>query len=665
MANCDIKFTDHLKSCLNFAVPAQYDDSISLYELEAKVVAKLNETITNLNMTVKDLCNFKQEVDDRFDDLDGKLKPVVLEILEQWKSDGTLADIINEALFEGKLDKDFISLHVCASPLVRTYCFVVTLEDGQHWLFDTSSQQSAQVVAAEIKNLGINKIDGIVISHYHWDHAGGLPTIATVIDITGAQIYLPPTPDWTKQPQLVDQIKSYYDAIQTCISTYNLKATIPTAQTSVNLTEQGDTLKFYNTDQTAYYNLPSDQFIYNNCSLVATVSKGEKVMMFTGDIYSGGQQTIASAVPKVCIMLDPHHGDMGEFSHEFFEKTHPEVGITVNGDGTYKNDLIGFNSSVQAWYADMGIPNYIQGSATKSLDFYMSAYSWNTIEATYQTGAHTYLYNGMGPAFIYTDIGSANITMKQLIKRMPQNSCMRFRIVASSTAYDKIVEAWNGFFPSGNNLIVTIDDITATTTPNPQGLSLGYRRGYIMVRNDHNYKLGNNYNILNGEYVYNDKTNEFNISWFPFNANFFFRGYGSYSSLINNTTCGYSARYIYGNGFSYNNATGEITLGNSGIYEIQAIITSTETAAGSGVPRALNMIYNVNGTYASRFGVVKDTGSPMVRTEGMMFTTVSLDGGDKITFTLSETATGGYTYEVKLKYIGTYTNFNSLYTDNT
>ena len=77
------------------------------------------------------------------------------------------------------------------------------------------------------------------------------------------------------------------------------------------------------------------------------------------------------------------------------------------------------------------------------------------------------------------------------------------------------------------------------------------------------------------------------------------------------------------------------------------------------------MIYNVNGTYASRFGVVKDTGSPMVRTEGMMFTTVSLDSGDKITFTLSETATGGYTYEVKLKYIGTYTNFNSLYTDNT
>ena len=69
MANCDIKFTDHLKSCLNFAVPAQYDDSISLYELEAKVVAKLNETITNLNMTVQDLCNFKQEVDDRFDDL--------------------------------------------------------------------------------------------------------------------------------------------------------------------------------------------------------------------------------------------------------------------------------------------------------------------------------------------------------------------------------------------------------------------------------------------------------------------------------------------------------------------------------------------------------------------------------------------------------------------
>lgn len=103
-----------------------------------------------------------------------------------------------------------------------------------------------------------------------------------------------------------------------------MKATIPTAQTSVNLTEQGDTLKFYNTDQTSYYNLPPHNFIYNNCCLVATVSKGEKVMMFTGDIYSGAQQTIASTVPKVCIMLDPHHGDMGEISHEFFEKHTPK-----------------------------------------------------------------------------------------------------------------------------------------------------------------------------------------------------------------------------------------------------------------------------------------------------------------------------------------------------
>lgn len=55
----------------------------------------------------------------------------------------------------------------------------------------------------------------------------------------------------------------------------------------------------------------------------------------------------------------------------------------------------------------------------------------------------------------------------------------------------------------------------------------------------------------------------------------------------------------------------------------------------------------------------------MVRTEGMMFTTVRLDSGDKITFTLSETITNGYTYEVKIRYIGTLTNFNSLYTDNT
>lgn len=665
MANCDIKFTDHLKSCLNFAVPAQYDDSISLYELEAKVVAKLNETITNLNMTVQDLCNFKQEVNERFDDLDGNLKPVVLEILEQWKSDGTLADIINEALFEGKLDNDFVSLHICASPLVRMYCFLVTLSNGDRWLFDTGSQESAQMIVAELTNLGVTKINGIVISHYHWDHAGGLSTIAQHIDINGADIYLPQTPNWTAQPELVDQIQQFYNAIQTCISTYSLNAFIPTASTIIQMSDKNEVLTFYNTDHSSYYALPSDQFVYNNCCLVANLAKGKKNMLFPGDIYQEAQENISSSIPKICVMLDPHHGDMNEFSKNFMNKAFPEVGITANGNGLYNNNLIGYRSTVQAYYADRGIPNYIQGSSSKSLDFYMSEFSWNTLEQAYTTPAHRYWFNGIGSDFVYTEIGSENITLKQLIKNMSQNSSIRFMKYATSTAYDKVVEALNGYFPDGNNLLFDINDVTSTTNPNPSGLTLNYRKGFITVYNMHQYASGLAYNILTGTYTYNDTTNKFNVNWYPYYPNWFFRGYGSYSTLLNSTTCGYGSIYQYGNTFSYNDTTGEITIGNGGVYQITATIMSTETPASDSIPRALNMSYNRNGAYASRFGVVKDTGSPMVRTEGVFNTMVRLNAKDKITFTLSETTTGGYTYEVLLKYLGTLTKFNNQYTDNT
>lgn len=64
-------------------IPLIYDDSLSYYEILCKVRFKINEIIDRLN-TLEDLSeNVKDEVE---------------EILNEWLEDGTLADIIDEAL---------------------------------------------------------------------------------------------------------------------------------------------------------------------------------------------------------------------------------------------------------------------------------------------------------------------------------------------------------------------------------------------------------------------------------------------------------------------------------------------------------------------------------------------------------------------------------------
>lgn len=68
-------------------LPLVYDDSLSYYELLCKVVNKLNEVIGAI------------------DTGENNVYTVVSQILTEWKEDGTLADIIDEQVFNGLQDQ--------------------------------------------------------------------------------------------------------------------------------------------------------------------------------------------------------------------------------------------------------------------------------------------------------------------------------------------------------------------------------------------------------------------------------------------------------------------------------------------------------------------------------------------------------------------------------
>lgn len=73
---------DKIRFWCHKVIPLVYDDSLSYYELLCKVVSKVNEIIENYNPDTDAVFN------------------IIKEIMDEWKEDGTLEEIINETIFD-------------------------------------------------------------------------------------------------------------------------------------------------------------------------------------------------------------------------------------------------------------------------------------------------------------------------------------------------------------------------------------------------------------------------------------------------------------------------------------------------------------------------------------------------------------------------------------
>jgi len=58
--------------------------------------------------------------------------------------------------------------------LKKGWGFSCLIEDDKKILFDTGDDSEALLFNMEKLNIKLNEIDIIVLSHEHWDHAGGL-----------------------------------------------------------------------------------------------------------------------------------------------------------------------------------------------------------------------------------------------------------------------------------------------------------------------------------------------------------------------------------------------------------------------------------------------------------------------------------------------------------
>lgn len=289
-------------------LPLVYDDSLSYYELLCKVVDYLNKTMENVN-----------KLSENFDELQASFK-TLKEYVDNYFKNLNVQNEINNKLDEmaknGTLEKmirpfidDFINntykvigfppLHSGNDP--EGSCGFARISSDSCILFDLGYPENYSSIKNYLNNLGITKINAIVISHYHDDHVGDITQYVNDFDVSECKLFLPLTTN--KFDYVVERHNNIVNA-------YKWKQIIyPNAFETYNVDVYN--LTFANCGAIAIAHWDSNTSDYNNYSMVTFLKYGNSCVLYTGDINIDAQNYIYenSWFMPVDIVTAPHHSN--------------------------------------------------------------------------------------------------------------------------------------------------------------------------------------------------------------------------------------------------------------------------------------------------------------------------------------------------------------------
>lgn len=181
--------------------------------------------------------------------------------------------------------------------------------DGTTMLYDSGTLGNAAYISYGLRELGIEELDYVVISHAHLDHIAGFSTIVRNFKI--GHLYMPPAIDVYND---VTSQGGYVASFMRTIDLYDI---------SYSYLVEGDSFQFGSDIDVKVYNPPADLdysgLNYNEWSLVLKFVYKDSSVMLAGDIgnneTSMGRATESILVSKYGSELQAdvakmnHHGD--------------------------------------------------------------------------------------------------------------------------------------------------------------------------------------------------------------------------------------------------------------------------------------------------------------------------------------------------------------------
>lgn len=243
-------------------------------------------------------------------------------------------------------------------------CIIYKTPDNKVLMIDTNYDNQWRFVSAAMAQLNVQHIDYFVVSHYHGDHVGNVPTLVTEGYIDEDTIIFLPydvDTDVVTDTGVLDN----YNTIEPLLRGLGGTVIQPIEWEHFDLGYLS--LDFFNTDHSYYYSHWSDVGSnYNVCSLCCYITINDTVICSPGDFERPEVlETYADKLWKCNIYKANHHSAWTQYSEKWMRALYPEIMITTLGRdiiyGAQRNAFADNDNVVHMWCEANMVPDYITG----------------------------------------------------------------------------------------------------------------------------------------------------------------------------------------------------------------------------------------------------------------------------------------------------------------